>query len=424
MTLLPLALLLLPILFDIVHLQNGGQIEGKVIERGGGKVKIQTRHGVVTIDESEVARIEEKPWDPPDKPAAPAPSKPREPPRLGSTFREPWLNFRITLPKKWEPVKSDAGASLAFAGPQDGLYTPRIEIYIEANKDELLDFVNKHEAQVKTKPDAKNLKFKVLALEDFGRNRACHAVATFSDGLVNYKTVWFFVDAAGRKVTMVWTCFEKLAERYEDLVLASMRSFRIFDPNPTTAAKQAQFSRLVREATELRQAKKYPEAVRKLEEAAALAPAFPETYNQLGEAAANARDYVAAEKWFRKAAEIDPENFTYVLNVSLILHTRKKDEEALPFAERAAKLDPGSPQGHLQLAAVRLRLRDLSGAEAAYGRALELDPESIEGHYGLGVTLEAQGRRDAAAREYRDVLKLDPGHQGARDGLARVSVGQ
>jgi tetratricopeptide (TPR) repeat protein len=419
---LTLALALLPLLFDIVHLQNGGQIEGKVIDRSGGKVRIQTRYGVVTIDESEVARVEEKPWDPPDKPGdkTAAPSKPKEPPRLGNTFREPWLNFRITLPIKWEPVKSDVGASLAFAGPKDGLYTPRVEIYIEANKDELLDFVQKHEAQVKSKPDAQGLKFKVLALEDFGKSRACHAVATFTDGLVNYKTVWFFVDAAGRKVTMVWTCFDKLADRYEELVLASMRSFRIFDPNPTTSAKQARFSQLVKEATELRQAKKHGEALKKLEEAAGLAPAFPEAYNQLGEAAGNARDYVAAEKWFRKAAGIDPENFTYALNVSLILHTRKKDDEALPFAEQAVKLDPAHPQAHLQLAAVRLRLRDLAGAEAAYGRALELDPESVEGHYGLGVTLEAQGKAEAAAREYRDTLRLDPNHQGAKDGLVRA----
>jgi len=232
--------------------------------------------------------------------------------------------------------------------------------------------------------------------------------------------VWFFVDASGRKATMVWTCFEKLAERFEETVLASMRSFRVFDPNPTSAAKQAQFSQLVKEATELRQSKKYAEAAKKLEEASALAPSFPETYNQLGETTANARDYTAAEGWFRKAAELDPDNFTYALNVSLILHTRKKDVEALPFAERAAKLEPANPQSHLQLAAVKLRLRDLAGAEASYARALELDPESIEGHYGLGVTFEAQEKKDKAAREYRDVLKLDPSHAGAKEGLRRV----
>jgi len=413
--------LLLVLLFDIVHLKSGGQIEGKVIEREGGKVKIQTRYGVVTVDESEIERIEEKPFEAPA--AKPDPSKPPppEPPKLGNTYREPWINFRITLPKKWEPVKSDAGASLAFAGPKDGLYTPKVEIFLEPNKDELLEFVNKHEAQVKTKTDVKDLKFKVLALEDFGKHRACQAQASYSDGLVSYKAVWYFVDASGRKVTMVWTCFEKLAERYEGLVLASMRSFRIFDPNPTTTSKQAQFSQIVKESTELRRAKKYAEAAKKLEEGAALAPNFPENYNQLGETTANARDYTAAEKWFRKAAELDPDNFTYVLNVSLILHTRKRDDEALPFAERAVKLDPASSQAHLQLAAVRLRLKDLSGSETAYSKALELDPESLEAHYGLGICYEAQGRKDRAAREYRDVLKLDPAHAGAKEGLRRVS---
>ena len=55
-----------PALADIIHLKNGGKIEGRVIEQTSTKIKVQTRFGsVMTLSRAQVLRIEKKKdvWD-------------------------------------------------------------------------------------------------------------------------------------------------------------------------------------------------------------------------------------------------------------------------------------------------------------------------------------------------------------------------
>lgn len=54
-------------------------------------------------------------------------------------------------------------------------------------------------------------------------------------------------------------------------------------------------------------------------------------------------------------------------------------------------------------------------------KALRLDGSSVAAHYWLGKTYKAAGDREAARRQFQEVLGLDPGHKAARAQLKLVT---
>ena len=58
-----LAMLLLiavtPALADVVHLKNGGRVEGKITDLGK-KLRIDHRYGSLTVPKTDIVRIEKK----------------------------------------------------------------------------------------------------------------------------------------------------------------------------------------------------------------------------------------------------------------------------------------------------------------------------------------------------------------------------
>jgi hypothetical protein len=60
-------------------------------------------------------------------------------------------------------------------------------------------------------------------------------------------------------------------------------------------------------------------------------------------------------------------------------------------------------------------------AVTAYRRALALDPDQLDAHFTLGFALWDSGQRDAAIREWREVLRRDPSDQRVKQVLARAT---
>ena len=53
-------------------------------------------------------------------------------------------------------------------------------------------------------------------------------------------------------------------------------------------------------------------------------------------------------------------------------------------------------------------------------KAVKCDPESTLAHYNLGLAYEGTGKTKEAEREFKETLKLDTAHKGAKDGLERI----
>ena len=104
---------------------------------------------------------------------------------------------------------------------------------------------------------------------------------------------------------------------------------------------------------------------------------------------------------------------------------RNEPRAARAVLERAQAADPSDPDVLNSLAAARLNLGDLDGAEAAYRQALALG-DFGEVWFNLGVVAERRGagHRQAAAACYRRAIAINPVDARARANLAALAGDQ
>lgn len=128
--------------------------------------------------------------------------------------------------------------------------------------------------------------------------------------------------------------------------------------------------------------------------------------------------------------ESEPDFTPALLVRSRLLQERLPPLEFAPRVERSLRrvteIDPGSAEGWIELARLRLLyLRDWSGAAASVERALEHNPRLARAHHVRAMVLSAVGRHDEAAAAMRRALVSDPfspeltSHQGWARFLAR-----
>jgi cytochrome c-type biogenesis protein CcmH/NrfG len=83
------------------------------------------------------------------------------------------------------------------------------------------------------------------------------------------------------------------------------------------------------------------------------------------------RDFARAERFFRRAAVLDPESASALIGLTTAL-LRVRDAAAARWAERAVERGAGDPRAHFVLGDARLAAGDRAGAKSAYARAGEL----------------------------------------------------
>jgi tetratricopeptide (TPR) repeat protein len=135
-----------------------------------------------------------------------------------------------------------------------------------------------------------------------------------------------------------------------------------------------------------------------------------------------------AEAAYRKAAEIDPKHVDGPIALASFLAKQKRWAEARAIFEKRLAADPNDAFAIYQLG----RLSLLSGEEmekgvAHFDRFLILDapkdgPTHADGRWRKGLLLEKLGRTPAAITEYREALKANPAHRGAKRELERLKA--
>jgi adenylate cyclase len=85
-------------------------------------------------------------------------------------------------------------------------------------------------------------------------------------------------------------------------------------------------------------------------------------------------------------------------------------DEAERWARRAAELDYQEPVSHMALGSVLMWRRDHDGALKEYRRMIEIDPNYAQGHAALGLGLMYAGKADAALEPFAMAMRLDPHH--------------
>jgi adenylate cyclase len=83
-------------------------------------------------------------------------------------------------------------------------------------------------------------------------------------------------------------------------------------------------------------------------------------------------------------------------------------DEAERWARRALELDDQDPISHMALGNLLLWRRDHAGALAEFRRMIELDPNFAQGHTAIGLGLMYAGRAAEALEPFATAMRLDP----------------
>ena len=127
-------------------------------------------------------------------------------------------------------------------------------------------------------------------------------------------------------------------------------------------------------------------------------------------------DWAAAERFYRRCAELDTSDQTAAFNLANVLREQGRADEAAVCLRRVVALDPGYAEAWYNLA----DLAEGTVAQADLRRALAVDPDYADAHYNLADLLYRDAQYAAAADHWERYLALDPGSpwgKKARDGV-------
>lgn len=168
---------------------------------------------------------------------------------------------------------------------------------------------------------------------------------------------------------------------------------------------------------------KFMEAGGEYRRALELRPGWAEVHRNLGLALGAAGDSGGAVGEFEKAAGLGLVSGELENDWGLALARAGRGREAGAHFERAVELDPKLADAHVNLGMARAGEGKVQEAIGEYRKAAGLEPESVEARYNLGMALYfSKGDAGGALREFREVLRVDPGHVMAMSLVARIQA--
>src|SRR5262245_48900215 len=142
--------------------------------------------------------------------------------------------------------------------------------------------------------------------------------------------------------------------------------------------------------------------------------------NQARQLAAAGRIEAAAAA-YRRVLKSDPTSFDAHYELTQLLISQQKLDEARTQLAEAIKSKPGTSQARKKLAQAALQLDDMVMAEEAFVAAKELDQQDPSVRYNLGRVYEKRGKPELALEEYLAFLKVAPSDARANNIRARVA---
>ena len=182
---------------------------------------------------------------------------------------------------------------------------------------------------------------------------------------------------------------------------------------PVTPAAESLFEKLIQEGNVARDARNYIAAESAYKRAAGIKSRDARAVYGLGNLYSDQQRWEDAEKSFRTALQIEPSDavariaLSYVLSQPVaVANLSDRYEEAEKLARRAIDLAPSNPLASDQLG-VALELRGLisSETENAYRRAIQLDPTFAPAYAHLGRLLRRRGMTQESAASYQNAVQ-------------------
>ena len=117
--------------------------------------------------------------------------------------------------------------------------------------------------------------------------------------------------------------------------------------------------------------------------------------------------FLAAERLFRKAIEIKPENADYHFELGNLYIEQNNPERAQSELEQALMISPQHLPAHYNLGLVYRDLGNMSEAREEFRRVLDLDPKNVKAQLQLGYTYQDEGFPDEARQAFETAQEMD-----------------
>lgn len=129
---------------------------------------------------------------------------------------------------------------------------------------------------------------------------------------------------------------------------------------------------------------------------------------QKAAAAMRVGNYAEAEAEYRRLIALDPSIPEAYVNLGLMLHLQKKQEEAIRTFQQAIKLEPALSNAYLFLGIDLFNLNRTSKALPILQKYTALVPSDPQGHYYLGLTFASRGDSEKATQSLETAARLAP----------------
>jgi tetratricopeptide (TPR) repeat protein len=126
----------------------------------------------------------------------------------------------------------------------------------------------------------------------------------------------------------------------------------------------------------------------------------------LGAAYGMLGDHVKAERPFRQAIHLRPDDAEAHCNLGTVLEHKGDVAGAVAQFREAIRIEPNLAEAHYNLGNALWRQGDTEGAVTEYRKAVRIKPDFSEAHNNLGVALGQKGDIEGAVAEYRDAIRV------------------
>jgi thioredoxin-like negative regulator of GroEL len=135
----------------------------------------------------------------------------------------------------------------------------------------------------------------------------------------------------------------------------------------------------------------------------------------------SAGDYEGARGLYGQVVEADPSNLGAAVGVAESYSVEGRYDEAVESYRAVLRTSPSRRDAQAGMARASLAAGNAAEAARWFDLALSQDRTDVDAFVGLGDARTRLGQREQARTAYEQALLLDPGNEGARRGLDRLS---
>lgn len=410
--------LLTPLVADVIHLKNGGKLEGKVVDDAGDSITLKTRAGgELHVKKADIERIESKPFEiasrdePPPKEAGP---------RLGDLYEDPLTGYSVRFPKGWRRIPNEK--AVTYLGPKEEGYTPKIDVMAVRMEGTVKDVAKGvKEALPGFKPDAERER----TLPKAEGHPAIEVIGTFAHPkqpeIVMYCAQVTIDGGEGQFYVILAYCTKATFSRHAAEFKATIDSFTITPAADLSVEQRKELSTWLTKAKEAYAAGKDQEAIDAYKKAAEFLPTYADIHRNLAVLYLKTKQEANAIQEYQVLINLIPDNADDRYTLGTLYSKAQRFEDAATCFRKAVELDPEHASAWNNLGTVLLAKGDTPGSIQAFKQAVALLPEDASPLFNLAQAYETGGQKAAAIETYERVLGRDPAHADAKKALERLS---